>query len=162
MRSQRLFLFIPLAVAFEPGCVVVTDDGDDEGTGVADTGGDGMDDSPDAGSDGVADGVDDGADDGMEDGVDSTGAADGMDDGGELSPECTALCGHTETATELQADCVPIVLSEEGGYLFTEPECVALAEAYENGVATSDMCVTCYLAAGVEAAHCSTAESSCF
>lgn len=161
VRPRRLLdlLAVSLTMSLAGGCVVVSDDDDDDDTAndsgpatstATDDGATGDDDP--ATSNGSSPATDDGN-------VDDSSGGDG---GGELSPECTDLCSNTETATELQADCVPITLSAEGGYLFSEQSCVDLATAYDAGVATSAMCVQCYVDAGVLAEHCTTAETTCF
>jgi hypothetical protein len=118
-------------------------DDDDDDNGGSSSGGDGT-------------GADGGGDDGSGDG----GGDDGG--GGELSPECTALCDHTPTATDLEGDCAAITLAQIGGYNFLQQSCVDLAAAFDAGNATVEQCVQCYLDAEVAAEHCSDAEATCF
>ena len=113
-----------------------------------------------AGDDDDDNGSSSGGDGGGDDGGDDGGGEDG--DGGALSPECSALCAHTDTATDEQGDCAAGSLNLLGGYLFQEASCVALAEAFDDGSATVAQCVQCYLDAEVEAGHCEQTEGICF
>jgi len=98
-------------------------------------------------------------------GADGDGGDDGSGDGGDgagLSPECSALCDHTSTATDEQGDCAAGSLNLLGGYSFQEASCVALAAAFDDGNATVEQCVQCYLDAEVAADDCEQAEGICF
>jgi hypothetical protein len=92
----------------------------------------------------------------------SSESDDDSDSGGGLSPECDALCAHTPTALDAEADCVAATLNKLGGHNLQEPSCMAFETAFDEGTATVPMCEQCYLDAGIAAQNCTAAEEMCF
>jgi cobalamin biosynthesis protein CobT len=166
------------ALGLALGCVVAGDEDDDQGEGSQGTEGGSQSGSQSgtqsAGetqpmtSDPTTEGGEDGTttSDPEEDSGDSMPGSESLDDGdtgmGGLSPECDALCGHTPTALDAEADCVAAALNKLGGHAFEEPSCQVFTEAFDAGSATTQMCEQCYLDAGVAAEHCGVAEDMCF
>jgi hypothetical protein len=180
MKLRYCGLAVVFALAFGTGCEISGDDDDDgesqgEGSGPSTQG------STEAGSetqnaetgtptsDPTADTAETGSpeDTGASgDSGETTADSDSLDDGdtgmGGLSPECDALCAHTPTALDAEADCVAAMLNKLGGHAFEEPSCEAFTDAFDAGTATIPMCEQCYLDAGVAADHCTVAEDMCF